>query len=120
MTALKLHRDFTYRSAPVLRAFRGLLRTTPPMWMVNRNITPYAIRQALERGQLETMAWEQRVTQFRDFVGLSQIQRRRWHAGRIAWLVAHDWQDPIRVEAKVVNDDQGALYILSGNHRLRA
>ena len=86
----KPHRDFRFHAPAVLRVFHWHLTHCPPFWMVRRNVTRSAIQAALQRGQLEPEPWDTALHVLRL---RSAAARRRWHAGRCAYLVTHGWTD---------------------------
>jgi hypothetical protein len=108
-------RIFTYRLHDVSKLLNGHLASSPPGWLITRPILPRTIRSALAENRLEAEPWEQRWR--RPFKTINE--RRRWHAGRVAYLVKHGWTDPITVEAMKASYGV-VLTIHAGNHRLRA
>lgn len=114
----KPHRDFRFHAPAVLRVFHWHLTHCPPFWMVRRNVTRSAIQAALQRGQLEPEPWDTALHVLRL---RSAAARRRWHAGRCAYLVTHGWTDGIAVEVdRALGDGPWMLTIQNGSHRLRA
>jgi hypothetical protein len=89
-------RLFTYRTRDVCAPdlFGRHLRGSPPTWGIKQPIVPRTIETALREGRLEAEPWDSRG--LRPFQSVNE--RRRWHAGRIAYLVKHGWSDPILVE----------------------